>query len=127
MNDSRAGVLTERQDATGSHLGVAEELQGYILVVRRGLRVLQNLCHLQVVLTAQHELHIVEGLLGQQRQGLSGNLHNFLALKLRNGDAFFRKQSILGLVFAHLKHRGVLECYGICHNRIYFFYYWGQK
>ena len=65
MDDGRARVLAEGQHALGGHLGIAQELQGHILVVLRGLGVAQNLCHLQVVLAAQHELHVVESLLGQ--------------------------------------------------------------
>ncbi len=33
VDDCRTRILTERQDATGSHLGIAQELQGHILVI----------------------------------------------------------------------------------------------
>ena len=33
VDDCRTCILTERQDATGSHLGIAQELQGDILVI----------------------------------------------------------------------------------------------
>ncbi len=82
MDDSRTGILTEGQDATGSHLSIAQELQGHIFIVLRSLRILQDLGHLQVMLAAQHELHIVESLLGQQGQCLWGHLDNFFSLKL---------------------------------------------
>ena len=115
VDDGGAGVLTEGQDATGCHLGIAQELQGHIFVVLRSLGVAEDGGHLQVVLTAQHELHIVEGLLSQQRQCLLRHLNDFLALELGGGHAFLRQQSVLGLVFAQLKHRGVLEIYYVCH------------
>ena len=82
VDDGRTGVLAERQDATTSHLGIAQELQGYVLIVFAGFGVLQYLSHLQVVLTAQHELYVVEGLLCQQGQSLLRDLHDVLAFKL---------------------------------------------
>ena len=118
MDDSRTGVLAERQDATGCHLGIAQELQSHILVVLRSLRVVQDGSHLQVVLTTQRELHIVESLLSQQRQGLLRHLDNLLTLKLTCRHAFFREQTVFGFVFAQLEHWGVLEINYICHNRI---------
>ena len=68
------------------------------------------------MLTAQHELHIVEGLLGQQRQGLLRDLHNRLSFKLGGAYAVFRQKAILCLVFAHLEHRGILKLYVFSHN-----------
>ena len=65
MDDSRTSVLTERQDAACSHLSITQELQGDILIILRGLRIIQDLSHLEVMLATQHELHIVECLLGQ--------------------------------------------------------------
>ncbi len=50
VDNSGTGVLTERQDTFCSSLGIAQELQSYILVVLRSLRVRENLSHLQVVL-----------------------------------------------------------------------------
>ncbi len=61
------------------------------------------------MLTAQHKLHIVEGLLGQQRQGLLGDLYDLLSFKLTGAHTFLTQQTVLRLVLAHLKHRGVLE------------------
>ena len=118
MNDSRTRVLTERQDATSSHLGIAQELQGNILVVLAGLGVAENLSHLQVMLATQHELHIVESLLGQERQGFFRNLHNLLSFKLGCTYAFLGEQPVLRIVLAHLEHRSVLEFYVFSHNSI---------
>ena len=67
------------------------------------------------MLATQHELHIVECLLGEQRQGLFRDLHNLLAFKLGGCHAFLTQQTVLCLVFAHLKHRGVLEFNCLCH------------
>ena len=119
MDDGRTRILTERQDAACSHLGVAQELQGHVLIVLRCLGVGQDLGHLQVMLTAEHELHIVESLLCQQRQRLFRDLDNLLALKLCGRHTFLTQQTILRLVLAHLKHRGVLEFYCFSHKCIY--------
>ena len=81
MDDSRTCVLTERQDTLASHLGIAQELQGYIFIILRGLRVGQYLSHLLIMFATQHELHIVESLLGQECQGLLRDLHDLLSFK----------------------------------------------
>ena len=65
MDDSSTRVLAERQDTLCSHLRIAQELQSYILIILRGLRVSEDLSHLLIVLAAQHELYIVESLLCQ--------------------------------------------------------------
>ena len=45
-------------------------------------RIIQNLGYLQVMFAAQHELHIVEGLLSQECEGFFRYLHNLLSFKL---------------------------------------------
>ena len=67
------------------------------------------MCNLQVMLAAQHELHVVESLLSQQSQCFGRNLHDFLPLKLSKSYAFLRQETILGLVLAHLEHWGILK------------------
>ena len=109
MNDGGAGVLAERQDALAGRLGVAQELEGDVLVVLAGLGVLEDLCHLQVVLATQHEFHIVESLLSQQSQCFGRDLYDFLPFKLADGDAFLSQEAVLRLVLAHLEHWGILE------------------
>ena len=109
MDDSGAGVLAERQDALGSSLGVAEELQSYVLVVLRCLRVRENLSHLQVVLATQHELYVVERLLREQCERFLRNLKDCLTLELACAYAFCGEQAIFSSVLAHLEHRSILE------------------
>ena len=67
------------------------------------------------MLATQHELHIVESLLGQERQSLLRDLYNLLSFKLGGCYAFLTQQTILRLVLAHLEHRGVLEFYVFSH------------
>ena len=68
------------------------------------------------MLTAQHELHVVEGLLCEECECFLGHFHDFLAFELGGSNAFFRKKSVLSFVFAQLEHGGVLECYWCCHS-----------
>ena len=68
MYNSSTCILTERQYALACCLGIAQELQCHILVVLRCFGVGKNLSHLLVMFTAQHELHVVESLLGKQCQ-----------------------------------------------------------
>ena len=120
VDNRRARVLTERQDAFRSHLGIAQELQRHVFVVFRRFGVAQNSGHLQVVFTAQHKLHIVERLLSQQRQCLARHLHDFLALELGSRYALFRQQAILGFVLAQLEHGRILKFRFCCHNIVDF-------
>ena len=69
MDDGSAGILAEGEDALDRCLGIAKELQCHILVIFCCLRILEDLCNLQVVFATQHELHVVECLLSKQGQG----------------------------------------------------------
>ena len=121
MDDGRARVLAERQDALRSRFGVAEELQGYVFVVFRSLRVFENLGHLEVVFAAEHKLHVVESLLGHHRERFLAHLQNGFAFKFGSADAFFRKQAVFRCVFAELEHRRVFEFWNLCHDVCVFF------
>ena len=116
VDDSGTSVLAEWEDALYGSLGVAKELESHVLVVLRSLWVFQNLCHLEVVLTTEHELHVVKTLLREQGQGLLGNLEDSLTLKLSRAYAFLGKQAILSLVLSKLEHWSVLKIYWFSHN-----------
>ena len=114
MNNGCARILTERKDAFDSSFGIAQKLQCNIFVVLACLWVMEYFCHLEIVLAAQHKLNIMEALLRQQSQSLLTNLEDFLTLKLTNTDALLSQETILGLVFAKLKHWRILK-FRICH------------
>ena len=120
VDDGRTGVLTEREDTLASHLGIAQELERHIFVVLARLWVAENLSHLQVMFAAQHELHVVECLLSQQRERLGRDLHDFLAFKLADGHAFLRQQAILRCVLSHLKHGRILNFWCLSHKILEF-------
>ena len=114
MDDGGACVLTEGEHALGGSLGIAEELQGHILVVLAALGIVQDGGHLKVMFATKHEFHIVEGLLCKQGQCLGGNLEHFMSLKVAHTDTFLGQQAVFGVVFALLEHGCILEFY-VCH------------
>ena len=113
MNDGGSGVLAERQLSFACHFGVAQEGECYVLVVRGSLRVAQYLSHLFVVRAAQHETHVVEGLLRHERQRLGLYFQYLVSFKLADRHMVFCQQIILGFVFPQLEHGGILK---ICHS-----------
>ena len=64
MDDGGTGVLTQGELALGSHLGIAQEGERYILVIVTGLGVAQDLGHLLIVSTAEKERHVAESGVG---------------------------------------------------------------
>ena len=118
MDDGGAGILAEGKDSLDGCLCVAEELQGYILVVLRGFGVAEDGCHLLVVSAAEHKLAIVEGLLGEQGECFLRYFQNLVSFKLACADAFLGEQAVLRVVLAELEHRSVLEI-GCCHNVLF--------
>ena len=105
-DDRGAGILTGRQDAFCGNFRVAQELQGDVLIVLAGFRVVKNGGNLLLMRRTQHKGGIVEGLLRQQRQGLRLDFQDFLPLELGNGDVLFGEQIIFGVVMG--KREGVL-------------------
>ena len=65
---------------------------------------------------AQHKFAIVERLLGQKRKGFLADLENLPALKQGRAHPFGGEKTILGVVFADLKHRRILKFYFVCHS-----------
>ena len=79
VDDGRTGVLAERKDTLHGSLGVAQELQGDVLVVVGSLGIVKYLCYLLVVGAAKHELAVMERLLGDKCQGLGRDFQDGLA------------------------------------------------
>ncbi|MNY26396.1 hypothetical protein D3C86_1602430 [compost metagenome] len=72
-DDRRAGVLTGRQNAFRSDIGVTQELQRDVFVVFAGLRIGQDIGNLLLMRRTQHKGGIVEGVLREQGQRLGVN------------------------------------------------------
>ena len=119
MDDGSTGVLAERENSLSCRFGVAQELQSHILVVFRSLRVAEDLGHLQVVLSAEHELHVVERLLCQGCERLFCHLQDFLSFELSYRHTLFGEQIVFSIVLAHLEHRSILEIWFCCHNVLF--------
>ena len=79
VDDGGAGILTERKDALDRSFGIAKELQGHVFVVVAGLGIFEDGRHLLVVGAAEHELTVVERLLGDQRECLGRHFQDGLA------------------------------------------------
>ena len=115
VDDCRAGILAERQLSLASHLGVAQECQCHILVVVARFGVSQYFSHLLVVSAAQQKVDIPEGRVGKHRQRFRTYFEDRFALEFANRHAVFGQEIVLRVVFARLKHGGVLEI-RCCHN-----------
>ena len=113
MDDGGAGVLAERKHTFDGRFRIAQELQGHIFVVVRGLGVAEDRRHLLVVGAPQHELAVMEGLPGDQREGFRGYFQQGLVPGLDGLDQFLRSRNlvILSRVGPQLEHRGVLKFY----------------
>ena len=120
MDDGRTRILTERKNALACHFRIAQERQRHILVIVAGLRVVQNLRHLFIMRTTQHERHIAERRVCHRRQSLGSHLQHGVPFKLADRHIVFGQQIIFSIVLAHLEHRSVLELRCICHNRFCF-------
>ena len=101
-----AGVLAEGENAFGRDLGVLQERGGDVAVVGRGLGVVEDGGNLCEVLRAKEEGRVAHRLLRNEGEDVGVNLEDFATLEGRGGDAFFRKQAILGVVRA--EREGVL-------------------
>ena len=110
MDDGGAGVLAEGKDSLHGRLRVAKELKRHIFVVFGGFGIVQDRRDLLVVRPAEHELTVVEALLGHQRERLGGDLEKDLSVRQLGGLHQFlgsRNLVVLSGVFAQLEHRGV--------------------
>ena len=85
-DDRRSRVLTARQLPAGCDVGVGEQLEGDEAIVLRSLRVIKNLAQLGEMTGPKQVGDIVEGLGGQQLQGLGAHLQNLAAVDLTDGD-----------------------------------------
>ena len=117
VNDSSTCVLTEGELTLCSHFRIAEEGEGYILVVVRSFGVRENLCHLLVVRTTKEERYIAESLIDHLRDTFSFHLKNGVAFKFANANVVLSKEVILRSVLSKLEHRSVLEFRNVCHKK----------
>ena len=84
MDDGGAGVLAERKFALAGHFRVAQEGEGYILVVLGSLRIGKDLRHLLIVGTAEHKAHVTECSVGHKGKAFLCYLEHLVAIKLRD-------------------------------------------
>ncbi len=121
VDDGRTGVLAEGEHSLDRRFRVAQELEGDVFVVVAGFGVGQDGGHLLVVGAAEHELAVVEGLLGDQRERLGGDFQDGLLAETGCFYEFFRPGDlvILSRVGTELEHGCVFE---FSHKRVSFSY-----
>ena len=89
VDDGRAGVLADGELTFGRHLRVAQEGERHILVVVGGFGIGENFGHLLVVLAAEEEGYIAEGLIDHSGDAFALHLEDGLAFKLAHADVVF--------------------------------------
>ena len=104
-----AGVLAERQHALRRDLGVAQHRQRDGTVVVASLGVREDRGDLLKVLGAEVEIDIMQRLVGEQREGLRGDLEDRLAGELGDGHMLLGQQAVLRAVRAQRKRVLVME------------------
>ena len=109
MDDGGTRILAEGEDTLGCDFRIAEEREGYVLVVVACFGVAEDFSHLFVVRAAQHEGDVAEGSISHRRQTLFSHFQNRFSLELRNRDIVFSKQIILSRVGTMLEHRLIVE------------------
>ena len=65
VNDGRTRILAEGQFTLGSRFSIAQERKSNVFVVVAGFRIMKDLSNGFIMRTTQHEVGIVESLLGQ--------------------------------------------------------------
>ena len=73
-------------------------MQGNVLIVLAGFRIVKNGGNLLLVGRTQHKCGVVERLLCQQRQRLWLDFQHFLTVELGNGNVLFGQQIVFGVV-----------------------------
>lgn len=117
--DRCAGVLTEREDAFSSDLGIAQHGESYKLVVFACLRVIEYFGNHLIVFAAQHKRAVVRSDVGQKCKSFRFNDEHFVAAPVFDRDIVFGNQLIFRSVRTHLK--GLLIMEGFCRHRLFIF------
>ena len=117
MDDGGAGVLAEGQTAFGGDFGVAQEGEGNVAVVVGGFGIGEDGGHLFVVLAAEEEGDVAEGLGDHAGDAFGFDFEDGMSFKFARAHVVAREEIVLGFVFAELEHGGVLEFGGLCHEK----------
>ena len=68
-----------------------------------------------IVGAAEHEVGVMESLLGKHRQRFRLNLQNLVTFEFAFRDVIFGEQIIFRFVFAELEHRSVFKFNSLSH------------
>ena len=108
-NRGSARVLTERESSLCGDFRVAQEGQGYALVVVGGFGVFEDCGDFRQVRGAQQERYVAHGVAREQLEGFGRNLENLATLEFGGRNVVFCQQTVFGIVFAEWEHFLVFE------------------
>ena len=112
-DDGGAGVLAGGEDSVGSDFGVLEEHEGHHAVVVGRLGVVENGGDLLEMAAAQLEGDGLDGLVGEEGEGLGGDFEDGPAIDLEGRDMIAADFLVFGFVGAEGKGGLVVEIHGI--------------
>ena len=108
-DDGGAGVLAHRQHAARRDVGVLQELERHVLVVGRGLAVVEDRAQLGEMAGPQEMGDVVEGLGGEQGQRLGLDRQHVAAVELGHADMVGGELAVGRRVLTVRKHLLELE------------------
>eukprot|EP00760_Papus_ankaliazontas_P032837 PhM_4_TR5984/c0_g1_i1/m.99475 len=112
-DDGRARVLATGQDATRRNVRVLEELKSDEAVVVGRLGVIEDLAQLREMTRAEEMGNVVEGLAGNETEGLGCDRQNILPFNGLDVNVVARDETVRGVVVVpHGEHRAVLKGHG---------------
>jgi hypothetical protein len=111
-DDRRTGVLTHRQDAARSDVGVLEQIERHEAIVRRCLGIVQDATQLREVPGPQEMRDVAHGLCGEPAQRLGRHLQKVLAEGAFHLHVVAREQPVGRGVLSERKQISVLKCVG---------------
>ena len=104
-DNGRTGILTHRQYTGGGNIRVLEQVEGHELVIRAGLRVLENIAQAFQMCRSQQVRDIVKSFTRQQGDRFRINLQYLAAVEIYFPDMIRGQLAVRGRVLAEWKHR----------------------
>ena len=97
-DDRGPGVLAERQQTGGRHIGILEHRQRDHAVVLAGFRIVKDRRDLLQMLWPQEEIDVVESLVREQGQRLRLDAKHRLAIEVLHAHMALRELAVLGVI-----------------------------
>ena len=111
-DDGGAGVLAERQQARGGHVGILEHRERHHAVVFARFLVIEDGGDLLQVLRPQEEIDVMKRLVREQRERLGIDDEHLLIAEFFDANVILGQQAVFGVVGAEFEERLVVESGG---------------